>query len=75
MVKVGDKVTEAVGSIGRSLAGRVVYVHPQGRFYIVEFQVSGGSFRESFTEARFDGTDHRTEAARNDRRNKGREIW
>lgn len=28
--------------------GRVVYIHPEGRFYTLEFTFERGSFRESF---------------------------
>lgn len=48
MVKVGDKATEYVDAVGKTLTGRVVYVHPENRYYVVEFDVIGGSFRESF---------------------------
>ena len=30
--------------------GRVIYVHPSGRFYVAEFQLAGGTVRESFFE-------------------------
>lgn len=30
--------------------GRIIYVHPSGRFYVAEFQLAGGSVRESFFE-------------------------
>lgn len=33
---------------GKKLKGRVVYIHPLGRFHTVEFQLPGGTFRESF---------------------------
>lgn len=48
MVKVGDRATEYVDAVGKTLTGRVVYVHPENRYYVVEFAVIGGSFRESF---------------------------
>lgn len=28
--------------------GRVVYIHPEGRFYTLEFTFGRGSFRESY---------------------------
>lgn len=28
--------------------GTVVYIHPRGRFYTLEFSLPGGKFRESF---------------------------
>ena len=30
--------------------GRVVWVHPQGRFYLAEFPLPGGIIRECFKE-------------------------
>ena len=32
----------------RKLDGTVVYIHPKGRFFTVEFRTPYGSFRESF---------------------------
>lgn len=31
-----------------AMRGKVVYVHPQGRFHTVEFMTGGGPIRESF---------------------------
>ena len=47
-VKIGDKVTERAETIGRTLTGVVVYIHPEGRYYTVEFKNGEGHFRESF---------------------------
>lgn len=33
----------------RAMEGRVVFVHSEGRFHVVEFQTMGGPLRESFT--------------------------
>ncbi len=30
------------------MEGKVIYIHPQGRFYTVEFSLRGGKVRESF---------------------------
>lgn len=30
------------------MEGKVIYIHPEGRFYIVEFKVRGGTVRECF---------------------------
>lgn len=35
-------------SVRRPLAGRVVYIHPEGRYHTVEFELGGGKVRESF---------------------------
>lgn len=32
----------------RPMTGRVVYIHPKGRFHIVEFELRGGRVQESF---------------------------
>lgn len=32
----------------RSMRGRVVYIHPKGRFHVVEFELPGGTIREAF---------------------------
>lgn len=47
-VKIGDKVTERAETIGRTLTGVVVYIHPEVRYYTVEFKNGEGHFRESF---------------------------
>lgn len=30
--------------------GTVVYIHPKGRYYTVEFKIGDGKVRESYTE-------------------------
>lgn len=35
-------------SISRPLRGKVVYIHPKGRFHVVEFACLGGAIREAF---------------------------
>ena len=53
--KVGDKVREhyhhngVVTTMTEPLEGTVVYVHPCGRFYTVEFDFFGRKVRESYT--------------------------
>ena len=56
-MKLGDKVTELVGynpygvsgEPDRLMTGKVVYIHPHGRYYTVEFTCQNGTkFRESF---------------------------
>lgn len=49
MVKVGDKTRERCEALRNSMTGVVVYVHPEKRFYVVEFQIGDRKFRESFT--------------------------
>lgn len=57
-MKIGQKVqrfpvsfSEQDGKKGeakRPMTGTVVFIHPKGRFHIVEFQVRGKAVRESF---------------------------
>lgn len=32
----------------RPMTGKVVYIHPEGRYHLVEFEVWGGTVRECF---------------------------
>lgn len=57
MVEIGQKVTCEPAFAGSDTpgpgrkqrhTGRVVYIHPGGRFYIVEFQTPKGPVREAF---------------------------
>lgn len=48
---IGDRRTEKLcfgDCEGRLFSGRVVWIHPERRFYVVEFEFDGGSFREAF---------------------------
>lgn len=38
----------AIRSERRPMSGRVVYIHPLGRFHLVEFDMPGGPVREAF---------------------------
>lgn len=56
MVRVGDTVwehpTNCVNRDGvverRPLKGRITYIHPRKRFYVVTFETAGGPIREAF---------------------------
>lgn len=61
-MEVGDKVTRYPTTFEnteknlaerkmRPLTGTVIYIHPQKRFHVVEFEVRGVKFRESFQGA------------------------
>ncbi len=58
-MKIGQKVTrypvsfsEPDGKKGQKpMTGTVVYIHPLGRFHIVEFELRGGKVQESFQGA------------------------
>lgn len=58
-MKIGQKVTRVPETFydtditqrkgeKRPLSGKVVYIHPQGRYHTVEFKTTGGIIRESF---------------------------
>lgn len=58
-VQIGDSVVRKPVTFSRydedlkkhtqaAMRGKVVYVHPQGRFHTVEFMTAGGPIRESF---------------------------
>ena len=63
MVKIGDKKVFVPAAFNgqikvknpvtgkpceKSVAGRVVYIHPTGRYYTVEAKIEGHTIRESF---------------------------
>lgn len=58
MVRIGDRVTRVPETFGQlddksnktkaPMKGTVVWVHPQERFHVVEFDAPGGKIRESF---------------------------
>lgn len=59
-MKVGEKIAKPVEWVDldgrsrshkkiKSATGKVVYIHPKGRFYTLEFTFPGGSYRESFS--------------------------
>lgn len=53
-IRLGDEILAKIeyGMTGGSMLppekGRVVYIHPEGRFYTLEFRFDRGSFRESY---------------------------
>ena len=59
MVQIGDTVVREPVTFDRydeklrkydksPMRGKVVYVHPKGRYHTVEFMTAGGPVRESF---------------------------
>ena len=49
MRQIGDIITAKLRSINMVAVGKVIYIHPEKRFYIVEFDTpTGATFRESF---------------------------
>lgn len=50
-MSIGDRVQVKPCSEGGArgvVMGRVVYIHPQHRYFTVEFDAGGGKLRESF---------------------------
>ena len=52
-MQVGDRSKEAVRSAfgpdcGEMVHGTVIYIHPQRRFYTVEYDFHGRKYRESY---------------------------
>ena len=45
-----DIVSGSANTPRPKFTGRVVWVHPQGRFYLAEFQLPGGTIRECFQQ-------------------------
>ena len=54
MVELGQKTREYLPELHQSLTGRVVYIHPERRYYTVEFEFGlGRSFRSCFTDTKY----------------------
>ncbi|MBO4854074.1 MAG: hypothetical protein J5482_02865 [Oscillospiraceae bacterium] len=54
-IRLGDRVWKtpyALRENGKDklLEGTVIWIHPKGRFYVLRFDLPGGSFCESFSE-------------------------
>ena len=58
-MKLGDKISKVIEHVEidkrergfrkmKSAIGEVVYIHPKGRFFTVEFTFAGGKYRESY---------------------------
>lgn len=60
-MQIGDRVTRTPQTFAESvetrerqrtqprpMTGRVVYIHPRGRYHVVEFEAGGQRVRESF---------------------------
>ena len=47
-----DIVSGSANTPRPKCTGQVVWVHPEGRFYLAEFQLPGGVIRECFMEVR-----------------------
>lgn len=50
-MKIGEKKTENVhfgDCLPRTMTGTVVWIHPQRRFYVLEFRFEQGTVREGY---------------------------
>lgn len=47
-IHLGDTVTRRIEATDRKATGTVVYIHPERRYYVVEFRMKYGSFREGY---------------------------
>lgn len=50
-MQIGDKKTEVIhmgDAHGVTMTGTVVFIHPERRFYVVEFALDGHAVRESY---------------------------
>lgn len=45
---LGDTVTRCIADTEKKATGTVVYIHPDFRYYVVEFSMQYGNFREAF---------------------------
>ena len=41
-LKIGDTVTVTVHGPNKKLEGKVIYIHPEKRYFRVEFETKGG---------------------------------
>lgn len=48
MVEIGDKINHYIEATGTKKTGTVVWIHPEKRFYVVEFEFRNGKFTEAF---------------------------
>lgn len=47
-IQIGDTITRHIEATNRKATGKVVYIHPEDRYYTVEFAFRFGKFRECF---------------------------
>lgn len=47
-IHLGDTVTRRIAATEKKATGTVVYIHPDFRYYVVEFSMQCGNFREAF---------------------------
>ena len=47
-IHLGDTVTRCTADTEKKATGKVIYIHPLRRYYVVEFRTKCGSFREGY---------------------------
>ena len=47
-IHLGDTVTRCIADTDKKATGKVIYIHPLRRYYVVEFRTKCGSFREGY---------------------------
>nr|DAG43323.1 MAG TPA: hypothetical protein [Caudoviricetes sp.] len=47
-IHLGDTVTRRIADTEKKATGTVVYIYPDFRYYVVEFSMQCGNFREAF---------------------------
>lgn len=47
-IQLEDTVTRCIADTEKKATGKVVYIHPEGRYYTAEFDLGFYKFRESF---------------------------
>ena len=47
-IQLGDTVTRCIADTEKKATGKVIYVHHLRRYYVVEFRMKYGSFREGY---------------------------
>ena len=47
-IHLHDTVTRRIEATDRKATGTVIYIHPEGRYYVAEFDIGLYKFRECF---------------------------
>ena len=47
-IQLGDTVTRCIADTKKKATGKVIYIHPKGCYYVVEFRTKYGRFREGY---------------------------
>ena len=52
-IQLEDTVTRCIADTEKKATGKVIYIHPLRRYYVVEFRMKYGSFRECYNTRKF----------------------